>query len=59
LSVSGLPRGSSGSFTTASSSMSLTMSTSTPTGTYTLTITGVSGGLTHTTTVVLTVAGAG
>src|SRR5206468_2845240 len=59
LSVSGLPRVSSGSFTTASSSMSLTMSTSTPAGTYTLTITGVSGGLTHTTTVVLTVAGAG
>src|SRR6266487_3855693 len=63
LSVSGLPSGGSGSFTpnpaTASSTLSVTTSTSTPTGSYTLTITGVSGSLTHTTTVSLTVAALG
>src|SRR5205823_11254709 len=60
LSVSGLPTGANGSFTpnpaTASSTLSVTTSTSTPTGTYTLTITGVSGALTHTTTVALVVS---
>src|SRR5437867_4026997 len=59
LSVSGLPSGASGSFTpnpaTASSTLSVTTLTSTPAGTYTLTLTGVSGTLTHTTTVLLTV----
>src|SRR5438445_13453085 len=59
LSVSGLPSGGSGSFTpnpaTASSTLSVTTSTSTPAGSYTLTITGVSGSLTHTTAVSLTV----
>jgi uncharacterized membrane protein len=58
LSVSGLPGGANGTFTpnpaTLSSTLSLTTSTSTPAGTYTLTITGVSGSLTHTTTVSLT-----
>jgi N,N-dimethylformamidase beta subunit-like protein len=60
LSVSGLPGGATGSFTpnpsTASSTLSVTTSTSTPAGTSTLTITGISGSLTHTTTVALTVA---
>jgi len=60
LSVSGLPTGANGSFgsnpATTSSTLSVTTSTSTPIGTYTLTITGVSGGLTHTTTVSLIVA---
>ncbi len=60
LSVSGLPTGASGSFTpnpaTASSSLSVTTAASTPAGTYTLTITGVSGALTHTTTVALVVS---
>jgi hypothetical protein len=63
LSVNGLPSGASGSFApnpaTASSTLSVTTSTSTPAGTYTLTITGVSGSLTHTTTVSLVVAPAG
>ena len=60
LSVSGLPTGASGSFTpnpaTASSSLSVTTAASSPAGTYTLTITGVSGALTHTTTVALVVS---
>src|SRR5216117_3629654 len=59
LSVSGLPTGATGSFTpnpaTASSTLSVTTSPSTPLGAYTLTITGVSGSLTHTTTVTLVV----
>src|SRR5438132_205921 len=63
LSVSGLPSGGSGSFTpnpaTASSTLSVTTSSSTPAGSYTLTITGVSGSLTHTTAVSLTVAALG
>jgi hypothetical protein len=63
LSVTGLPSGASGSFApnpaTASSILSVTTGSSTPTGTYTLTLTGVSGALTHATTVVLTVAAAG
>src|SRR5439155_8814649 len=42
--------------TTASSTLSVTTSTTTPTGTYTVTITGVSGSLTHTTTVALVVS---
>ncbi len=63
LSVSGLPSGAISSFTpnptTTSSSLSVTTSASTPVGTYTLTITGVSGTLTHTSTVSLTVSRAG
>src|SRR5438552_6142608 len=55
LSVGGLPSGASGSFApnpaTASSTLSVTTGTGTLVGTYTLTITGVSGSLTHTTTV--------
>src|SRR5439155_563604 len=55
LSVSGLPQGANGSFApnpaTASSTLSVTTSPITLPGTYTLTITGVSGALTHTTTV--------
>jgi hypothetical protein len=57
LSVSGLPGGATGSFSpnpaTGSSTLSVTTSASTPTGAYTLTITGVSGSLTHVTTVSL------
>lgn len=60
LSVSGLPTGASGTFApnpaTTSSSLSVTTSTTTPVGTYTLTITGVSGSLTHSTTVSLAVS---
>jgi hypothetical protein len=60
LSVSGLPNGATGSFTpnpaTASSTLSVTTNPSTLAGTYTLTITGISGTLTHTATVLLTVA---
>jgi serine protease AprX len=63
LGVSGLPSGANGSFTpnpaTASSTLSVTTSTSTPAGTYTLTLTGVSGSLTHTTTVALVVSAPG
>jgi peptidoglycan/xylan/chitin deacetylase (PgdA/CDA1 family) len=59
LSVSGLPSGATGSFTpnpaTASSTLSVTTDPSTLAGTYTLTITGISGTLTHTATVLLTV----
>jgi uncharacterized membrane protein len=59
LSVSGLPGGATGSFApnpaTASSTLSVTTSASTPGGTFTLTVTGVSGALTRTTTVALTV----
>jgi len=55
LSVTGLPAGASGSFTTnpatSTSTLSISTSATTPVGTSTLTITGVSGGLTHTTTV--------
>lgn len=69
LSVSGLPTGASGSFTTnpvtppaggsASSTLNVTTSASTPAGTYTLTITGTSGALSHGTTVSLVVQAAG
>ncbi len=59
LSLSGLPSGANGSFApnpaTGSATLSVTTSTITPTGGYTLTITGVSGSLTHTTTVTLVV----
>jgi len=60
-SASGLPSGASATFNptsvsgSGSSTMTVTTSTSTPAGTYTLTITGTSPGLTHTTTVSLTV----
>ena len=57
--MSGLPSGASGSFSpnpaTFSSTLAVTTGASTPTGTYTLTITGVSGSLTHSTTVSFTV----
>src|SRR5437879_3654572 len=60
LSVSGLPSGANGSFTpnpaTGSSTLSVTTGPSTPLGTSTLTVTGVSGSLTHTTTVTLVVS---
>jgi len=59
-SVSGLPTGASGTFSpnpaTSTSALSVTTSTTTPAGTYAVTITGVSGSLTHTTTVTLIVA---
>ena len=59
LSVSGLPTGANGSFTTnpttSTSSLSVTTGATTPAGNYTLTITGVSGSLTHTTTATLVV----
>src|SRR5204862_7030006 len=59
LSVGGLPSGASGSFApnpaTASSTLSVTTGTGTPVGPSTLTITGISGSLTHTTTVSLPV----
>jgi hypothetical protein len=58
-SVSGLPSGANGTFTpnpaTASASLSVTTSASTPAGGYPLTITGISGALTRTTSVTLTV----
>src|ERR1019366_1726781 len=61
-SVTGLPTGASGTFSpnpaTSTSALSVTTSTSTPPGTYTATITGVSGSLTHTTTVTLMVTAA-
>jgi uncharacterized membrane protein len=60
LSVSGLPTGATGNFTpnpaTGSSTLTVTTSASTPVGTYPLVITGVSGSLTHTTSVSLTVS---
>lgn len=59
LSVSGLPTGATGSFTTnpatSTSSLSVGTGSNTPAGTYTLTITGVSNSLSHTTTVTLIV----
>jgi hypothetical protein len=58
LTASGLPTGASAAFspnpTSASSTLTITTSTTTPTGASTLTITGISGTLTHTTTVSLT-----
>jgi uncharacterized membrane protein len=59
LSVSGLPTGTTGTFTpnpaSGSSTLTVTTSASTPAGTYPLTVTGVSGALSHSTTVSLTV----
>ncbi len=59
LSVTGLPTGATGTFTpnpaTTTSNLAVTTAASTPTGNYTLTVTGVSGSLTHTTTVTLVV----
>ncbi len=59
LSVSGLPSGATGTFSpnpaTTSSTLSVATSATTPTGSYPLTITGVSGTLTHTTSVTLVV----
>ena len=61
LSVSGLPAGATASFTptsitgSGSSTMSVTTSSATPTGTFPLTISGVSGSLTHTVNVSLSV----
>ncbi|TMD93107.1 MAG: hypothetical protein E6I73_00920 [Chloroflexi bacterium] len=59
LSASGLPGGAGATFSpnpaTASSTMSVTTSATTPAATYTLTITGVSGSLSHTTSVTLVV----
>jgi serine protease len=59
LSVSGLPNRTTASFSpnpaTTTSTLSLTTNRKTQTGTYHLTITGKGGGLTHTTTVTLTV----
>src|SRR5712692_6143461 len=64
LSVSGLPSGATGSFTTnpiaggsGTSTLNVATSSTTPTGTYTLTITATSGSLSHSTTVSLTVNG--
>ena len=60
LSVSGLPAGATGNFTpnpaTATSTLTVTTSAGTPLGTYPLTVTGVSGALTRTATVSLSVA---
>ena len=60
LSMTGLPAGAQGSFspnpTTGSSTLTITTLSSTPVGAYTLTISGTSGALTHSTTVILSVA---
>ncbi len=60
LSASGLPSGVTAGFspnpTTSTSTLTLTASGSAAVGTFTITITGVSGSLTHTTTVSLTVS---
>jgi hypothetical protein len=61
LTVTGLPPGASGSFnpvTTASTSVLTLTSGTAAAGTYPLTVTGTSGGLTHTTSVTLTITGA-
>ncbi len=61
LSVSGLPAGATASFSppslsgSGSSALSISTGSSTPAGTYILTITGQGGGLTHATTVSLTI----
>ena len=59
LSVSGLPSGAAGTFspnpTTNTSTLTVTTTASTATGSYPLTITGVSGSLSHTTSVTLVV----
>lgn len=60
LSLSGGPTGVTGSFspnpTSTTSTLTITVGSSTPTGSYLLTVTGVSGSLTHTTTITLTVS---
>lgn len=61
-SATGLPSGATASFSPnpasgASSAMSVTTSATTPTGSYALTISGVSGSITHTTSVTLVVTG--
>ncbi len=62
LTVSGLPTGATGGFTPASvsgsgnSTLSVSTTASTAAGTYPLTVTGTSGGLSHSTTVALTVS---
>src|SRR5205085_1585897 len=60
LSLTGLPTGATGTFTpnpaTTTSALAVTTSATTPAGSYTLTIAGVSGTLTRTATVTLTVA---
>ncbi len=63
LSVSGLPSGATGAFSTnpipapgtGSSTLTISTSASTPTGTYTLTVTGTGGSVTHSTNVTLVV----
>jgi hypothetical protein len=59
LSVSGLPAGTTGTFSpnpaTSSSTLSVTTATNTPPGSYPITITGVSGSLNHTAAVSLVV----
>src|SRR6266852_5247641 len=61
LSTTGLPSGAAATFspnpTGASSTMSVTTSAATPFGSYVVTVTGVSGSLSHTTTVTLIVVG--
>ncbi len=63
LNVSGLPAGTTAGFTPPSvtgsgnSTLNISTATNTPGGTYTLTITGTGGGLTRSTTVILSVAG--
>jgi uncharacterized protein YfaP (DUF2135 family) len=67
LSVSGLPSGTTASFSPASivapgsgsSMLTVSVGAATPTGTYNLLVTGTGGGQTHTTTMNLTVAAAG
>jgi subtilisin family serine protease len=60
LSLSGNPAGVTGTFspnpTSTTSTLTITVGSSTPTGSYPLTVTGVSGSLTHTTTITLTVS---
>jgi hypothetical protein len=63
LSVSGLPSGAAATFSPnpapgTSSGMSVTTSATTPAGSYTPTITGVSGSLTHTTSITLVIQAA-
>ena len=65
LNVSGLPAGTAGAFTPSSigpgtnSTLTVTTAASTPAGDATVTITGTSGGLSHTASVIFTVAGSG
>jgi hypothetical protein len=67
LSASGLPSGTTASFSPASiaapgagsSTMTITVGSATVTGTYNVTVTGTGGGKTHTTTVSLTVTASG